>query len=401
MVFSENVRQIEGSSTLAVAALCRELRAKGRDILDLSIGEPDFRTPDFIAEAGIASVHQGKTHYPPVSGVPELRKAIAEAIRRDTGTAADPADILVTSGAKQALFNACFTLFGPGDEVLVPSPYWTSYPALIKLARAEPRIVTSLPERGFKVGVADLEAAYTPRVRGLILNSPSNPTGVVYTRDEIAAIVDWARKHDIWVISDEIYARICFTGPRAASVLDVTDSLDNIVIIDGASKAFAMTGWRLGYSYAPRQLTQKMSEVQSQITSGASSPAQYAAVAAYGMVEESNSAVKAMVEVFHARRDSLIRQFRELLPDVQFVEPDGAFYLFFRVDRYFDETRPDSPAFCRWLLEQTDVALVPGDAFGDDRFVRLSYAAPGAIIDEAVRRIARAVADTPAHIASR
>ena len=397
MVFSENVRQIEGSSTLAVAALCRELRAKGRNILDLSVGEPDFRTPDFIAEAGIASVQQGKTHYPPVAGIPELRKAIADSIRRETGFAADPLDILVSSGAKQALFNACFTLFGPGDEVLIPSPYWTSYPALVQLARAEPRIVTSLPERGFKLTIDELDAAYTPRVRGLILNSPSNPTGVVYTRDEVAAIVEWARRRGIWLIADEIYGRICFSAPRAASVLDVTDSLDNLVVIDGASKAFAMTGWRLGHSFAPRKLTQKMSEVQSQITSGASAPAQYAAAAAFGEVEQSNSAVKAMVEVFHSRRNDLVAQFRDLLPEVQFVEPDGAFYLFLRVDRYFDEARPDSPAFCRWLLEQTDVALVPGDAFGDDRFVRLSYAAPTATIQEAVRRLASAVSGTPAH----
>ena len=201
MVFSENVRQIEGSSTLAIAALCRELRQQGRDILDLSIGEPDFRTPDFISEAGIASVRQGKTHYPPVPGIPELRKAIAQTIERDTGRKADPLDVLVTSGAKQAVFNACFTLFGPGDEVLIPAPYWLSYPTLVKLARAEPRIVNSLPERGFKVDVNELEAAYTPRVRGLILNSPSNPTGVLYTRDELAAIVEWARKRNIRVIS--------------------------------------------------------------------------------------------------------------------------------------------------------------------------------------------------------
>jgi len=397
MVFSENVRQIEGSSTLAIAALCRELRLQGRDILDLSIGEPDFRTPDFISEAGIASVRQGKTHYPPVPGIPELRKAIAQTIERDTGRKADPLDVLVTSGAKQAVFNACFTLFGPGDEVLIPAPYWLSYPTLVKLARAEPRIVASLPERGFKVDVNELEAAYTPRVRGLILNSPSNPTGVLYTRDELAAIVEWARKRNIWLISDEIYGRICYSAPRAASVLDVAESLDNILIIDGASKAFAMTGWRLGYSFAPRQVTQKMSDVQSQITSGASSPAQYAAAAAYADVEQSNSAVKAMVEVFRSRRDNLIRQFRELLPDAQFVEPDGAFYLFARFDRYYNAERPNSAAFCKWLLGETDVALIPGDAFGDDRFLRLSYAAPSETIEEAVRRIARAVAATPAH----
>src|SRR5262245_34594096 len=267
MRFSENVGQIEGSSTIAIATLCRELRAQGRDVIDLGVGEPDFATPEFIAQAGIASIEEGQTHYPPVPGIPALRSAIARSLEAATGKRADPAGVVVTSGAKQALFNVCFTLFGPGDEVLVLAPDWTSYPALVQLARAQPRIVSTTAEAGFKVTVADLERALSPSVRGLILNSPSNPTGATYSRIELAELAAWAAQRDVWIISDEIYSRICFNAPRATSLLDVTDSLDRAVVVDGASKAFAMTGWRLGFSYTARALADKVTAVQSQITS--------------------------------------------------------------------------------------------------------------------------------------
>ena len=385
MPFSENVRQIEASSTIAVAARTRELRAQGRDVLDLGVGEPDFRTPDFIARAGIAAIEQGLTHYPPVPGIAPLRDAIARSIQTKHGKPAEAAGVVVTSGAKQALFNACFTLFGPGDEVLVPVPYWTSYPALVRLARAEPRFVPTTVESGFRVTVADLEAARTPKAKGLIINSPSNPTGAVYSASELADIVAWARQHNIWIISDEIYGRICFSAPRAASVLDVVDSLDQIVIIDGASKAYAMTGWRLGFSYTSRAVAQKMTDLQSQITSGASTPAQYAAVAAFS--EQSESAVHAMAQVFTTRRNSILAEFKEHAPDVYCFPPDGAFYLFFQVDPFYTRDVPDSVAFCNWVLEEVDVALVPGAAFGDDRFVRMSFATSSTILSEAIRRL--------------
>src|SRR5687768_6062091 len=262
MQLSENVSKIEASGTLAIAALCRELRAKGRDILDLGIGEPDFRTPEFIAQAGIASIEQGMMQYPPVPGLSPLREAIARFISAAIEKPVDPAGVVVSSGAKQALFNACFALFGPGDEVFVPVPYWTSYPALVRLARTEPRFVRTEPEDGFKVSVAMLEKALTPRVRGIILNSPSNPTGAVYSRDELTEVVRWAQERDLWIISDEIYARICFDAPRAPSVLDVCDSNERVVLVDGASKAFAMTGWRLGFSYTTKVLADQLTALQ-------------------------------------------------------------------------------------------------------------------------------------------
>jgi aspartate aminotransferase len=389
MQLSENVRQIEGSATIAIAALCRKLRAEGRDIIDLGVGEPDFRTPEFVAEAGIASIRQGMTQYTPVSGLPALREAIARTISATTGKPADSAGIVVSNGAKQALFNACFCLFGPGDEVIVPAPYWTSYPPLVLLARAEPRIVVTEPEQDFKPSLQQLEAARTPRTRGLILNSPSNPTGAVFSEAELAAIVDWARKNDLVIISDEIYGRICFNAARAPSVLDVADSLDNVVVVDGASKAFAMTGWRLGYSYTTRALADRISALQSQITSGSAAASQFAGIAAYSDIEQANAAVRAMASVFQLRRDRIMEEFQEHTPDLSYFRPEGAFYFFIRVDSFFNERIPDSSAFCRWLLEETDVALVPGSAFGDDRFARLSFSAPEAALIEAVRRMGR------------
>jgi aspartate aminotransferase len=387
MRFSENVRQIEGSSTLAIAALCRELRAQGRDVIDLGVGEPDFRTPEFIAQAGVASIEEGMTQYTPVPGIPALRAAIAESLGASAGKRLEPGGVVVTAGAKQALFNVCFTLFGPGDEVLLPVPYWTSYPALIQLARAEPRLVATTAEQGFRVTVNDLERAWNPRVRGLILNSPSNPTGAVYSRAELAAIAAWAAQHGIWIISDEIYGHVCFSAPRAASLLEVSETLDRVVIINGASKAYAMTGWRLGFSFTNRALADKMTALQSQITSGASSPAQYAALAAYRDAAQSDAAARAMASVFRMRRDQVLEQFREHAPDMYCFPPDGAFYIFVRIDHYFSERTPDSNTFCRWLLEETDVALVPGSAFGDDAYARLSIAAPSAALTEAVQRM--------------
>jgi aspartate aminotransferase len=388
MEVSANVRGIEGSATLAIAALCRELRAQGREVIDLGVGEPDFRTPDFVAAAGIASIEQGFTQYTPVPGISALRKAIAERIISDTKHPASPDGVVVSTGAKQALFNACFVLFGPGDRVLLPAPYWTSYPALIKLARAEAVIVASTPERGFKLSVAELDAKYDKSVRGLIINSPSNPTGGVYTRDELNAIATWAHERGVWIIADEIYGRICFTAERAASFLDLDQRLlDRVVIVDGASKTFAMTGWRLGYSYSRADLARELTSLQSQVTSNAAAASQYAALAGYKDDVRARESIRAMVRIFQQRRDKVIAQLATDLPKALPVAPDGAFYIFLRVDAFFDGQLTNSAAFCSWLLEHTGVALVPGSAFGDDRFVRLSLAAPNAALAEAVRRM--------------
>jgi aspartate/methionine/tyrosine aminotransferase len=389
---SENVRGIEGSATLAIAALCRELRAQGREVIDLGIGEPDFRTPEFVASAGIASIEQGFTQYTPVPGIPALRKAIANRIKADTKHEANPEGVVVSAGAKQALFNTCFLLFGPGDRVLIPSPYWTSYPALVKLARAESVIIPTTLESRFRVSIDDLNSKYDPSVRGLIINSPSNPTGGVYTLEQLEAIARWAKERNVWVISDEIYGKIYFQGDRAPSFLDLDNSLlDQVVVVDGASKAYAMTGWRLGYSYSRPAVAKEIASLQSQITSNAASASQYAALAAYNDEMRSRESIRAMVRIFHQRRDKVLAQLATDLPRAVPAPPDGAFYVFLQIDAYYDQELNSSSAFCSWLLDKTGVALVPGSAFGDDRFVRISLAAPNAALAEAVRRMGEAL----------
>lgn len=388
MHLSDNVREVRPSATLAVTNLCRQLRASGRDVLDLSAGEPDFRTPEFAAKAGIASIEQGFTQYTPVAGIQPLREAIAAYLRRATGHPAAAAGVVVSNGAKQALFNACFTLFGPGDDVLVPTPYWTSYPEILRLARANPIFVPGDPTNALKVDVDALNAATTPATRGLLLNSPSNPTGAIYTRDELDAIMLWAAERGLWVISDEIYGRLCFSGARATSLLDLDRSLlGRTVIIDGVSKTFAMTGWRIGFSYCAPELAAEFASVQSHTTSGASSPAQYAALAVYRNEPRVEEAVRAMVRVFHRRCTNTLDALANLVPNATFDAPEGAFYIFFRVDAYYRPDCSGSIAFCSDLLERTGVALVPGAAFGDDRYVRLSFAAPEAEILEGIRRL--------------
>jgi aspartate aminotransferase len=392
MRLSDNIRELEPSATLAVATLCKTMRAEGRQVIDLSAGEPDFRTPDFAAQAGIASIVQGFTQYTPVAGVPALRQAIAEHLSQMSGKSVDSNCIIATVGAKQALFNACFVLFGPGDRVLLPAPYWTSYPELIKLARAEPVIVPSTLEGGFKITTDDLDAHWDERVRGLIINSPANPTGATYTLEELDALMRWAHERDIAVISDEIYGRICFTAPRAPSILDLDDSLlGNAVLVDGASKSFAMTGWRLGFSWSNRELASLMTSLQSHVVSNVSTPAQYAGIAAFRTEPRVENAVRAMVGVFRHRRERVISLIGQYLPEARFRTPDGAFYLFFQVDAYYRDGIDNSIAFCRWLLENTGVALVPGAAFGDDRFVRMSFAAPEDEIAEGIRRTGEAL----------
>lgn len=387
MHISENVRELQPSATLAVTALCRQLRASGKDVLDLSAGEPDFRTPEFAGQAGIAAIEQGFTQYTPVPGTPQLRASIAAHLSRTTGKSTSPAGVVVSNGAKQAMFNVCFTLFGPGDEVLVPVPYWTSYPEIVSLSRASTVLVPGDPENALKVDVERLEQSITDRVRGLILNSPSNPSGAVYEQAELDAILLWAAERGIWVISDEIYGRLCYTTERAPSVLDADASLlDRVVLVDGVSKSFAMTGWRIGFSYCDPELAAQLTSLQSHITSGASSPAQAAALAAYQDESRVQEALNAMVRVFRRRRDHAVAAIRDMLPAAVFDVPEGAFFLYLRVDDYFDDERSGSIAFCNHLLERTGVALVPGAAFGDDRYVRLSFAAPEAEILEGIRR---------------
>jgi aspartate aminotransferase len=393
MEFSENIRKLKPSATMAVSSLAKRLKREGRDILDLSAGEPDFDTPEFVCDAAVDGIRGGQTHYTPPAGTPELRQAIAKHLTMRAGREMSWEGVVVTAGAKQALFNAIFVLFGPGDEVLVPAPYWTTYPDLVTIARAEPIVVTGEESTGFKVTPALLEAAATQRTRGLVLNSPCNPTGTVYDLAELKAIAEWARDRGVWLISDEIYRSIYYgDADDAPGLFDLPPaSLGPYVLIDGASKCFAMTGWRIGYSYADVEVSKQFTALQSQITSNPSSPSQAAALAAYTNVAEAEAAVREMAAAFRRRRGLVTTRVRELLPDVPFVEPVGAFYLYFRVDGFLNDEVSNATAWCSKLLEEQGVALVPGAAFGDDRWVRMSFATSDEILEEALGRIAACV----------
>jgi aspartate aminotransferase len=299
--------------------------------------------------------------------------------------------VVVTAGAKQALFNATFCLFGPGDEVLVAAPFWTSYPDLVTIARADAVAVFGKEEDDFKLTPADLEGAATERTRGLILNTPCNPTGAVYSLEELKAIAEWARDRGVWLICDEIYRNIYHEDDQAAApgFLDLpSESLGDFVLVDGASKSYAMTGWRVGFSYCDPGVAKKFADLQSQLTSNTSTPAQVAALEAFSNVKAADASVAEMAAAFRRRRDLVVDRMGELLPGVPFVYPRGAFYLFFRVDHLFSGDIDNATAWCSALLQATGVALVPGAAFGDDRWVRMSYAASDAVLEEALRRIA-------------
>jgi len=391
--FSENIQRLQPSATIAVSSLAKQLKAEGRDIINLGAGEPDFDTPEWIADAGVQGIRDGKTRYTPAPGTPQLRQAIAQDLQKRFGKEVDWNGVVVSNGAKHSLFNACFSLFGPGDEVLIGSPYWTSYPQMVTLSRAEPVFVSGAEARDFLLTPEDLEAAYSDRVKGLILCSPSNPSGGVYSFEELKAVTEWARDRGVWLLADEIYRYINFTGDGpAAGILDLPqESLGPFVLIDGVSKAFAMTGWRIGFTYSPVDLAKKMSAFQSHTTSNPSSPAQEAALAAYVETEKAEAEVKRMVKAFRRRRDLVTGLFDELLPNLSYVKPNGAFYIFFRVDSLFREGMSDSGAVCTWLLEEAEIAMVPGVAFGEDRYVRMSYATSDELLEEAVKRLARAV----------
>jgi len=394
MQFSANIEKLKPSATIAVSTLAKKLAAEGRDILNLSGGEPDFDTPAFISEAGIEGIRAGRTRYTPPAGLPELRKAIAARLSEQAGRELDWNGVVVTTGAKQALFNTIFTLFGPGDEVLVAAPYWTTYPDLVNIARAEPKAVFGDESRDFKVTPQELEAALSENTRGLVINTPSNPTGAVYSLEELEAIAVWARDRGVWLVCDEIYRNIYHEADRTAapSILELPESaIGDLVLIDGVSKSYAMTGWRLGFSYASAEVSQKFTALQSQMTSNVSTPSQVAALEAFTNLDEARASIAKMGIAFTRRRDLAMSRIDELLPGVEYTRPSGAFYVYFRVDSFFDAEVQGASAWCSRLLEEKGVALVPGAAFGDDRWVRMSFAASDEMLEDAFSRIAAMV----------
>lgn len=390
---SELIQSLSPSATLAMSQKSNELKAQGVDVINLSVGEPDFNTPDHIKEAAKRAIDENFTFYTAVPGYMSLRKAVSRKLKEENGVDFAPEQIVVSNGAKQALCNVILASINPGDEVLIPTPAWVSYVEMVKLARGTNVLVPTTLEDDFKITPQRLEEAITPRTRMILLCSPSNPTGSVYSKEELQALVDVIAKYpDIIVLSDEIYEHINFTG-SFTSLASFPEIADRTVIINGVSKAYAMTGWRIGYCAAPLWLAKAVNKLQSQYTSGCSSIAQKAAEAAY---EGSQDCVHQMCEAFRRRRDLVVELARQI-PGFECNEPQGAFYLFPRVTSFLgksdgETTINTSGELALYLLDKAHVATVDGAAFCLDGYIRLSYATSDDNIREAMRRIAEALA---------
>ncbi|MFU8821321.1 MAG: pyridoxal phosphate-dependent aminotransferase [Gammaproteobacteria bacterium] len=388
---SERVARVKPSPTMAVTAKAAELKRAGRDILGLGAGEPDFDTPEHIKAAAVEAIRAGRTKYTGVEGIPELRAAICEKFRRDNQIDYQPDQVLVSCGAKQSIYNLAMALLGPGDEVIIPAPYWVSYPDIVLLADATPVIVSADAAQNFKITPAQLAAAITPRTRLLILNSPSNPTGVAYTRAELEALAEVLRAHpQVMTATDDIYEHIYWGEESFCSLLTAAPDLhERVVTINGVSKVYAMTGWRIGYAAGPRKLIGAMNKLQGQSTSNPCSISQYASLAA---LTGDQSCVAEMSAAFRQRHDWLVEALNQL-PGVSCLPADGAFYAFPDVSGAIAalDSVDDDTSFAEYLLEKSGVAVVPGIAFGAPGHVRLSYACSLEMLQEAVRRIATAL----------
>jgi len=390
---SERLNRLSPSATLAMSQKSGELKAQGIDIINLSVGEPDFNTPDHIKEAAKKAIDDNYSRYSPVTGYPALRQAIVDKLKRENGLDYAPAQIVCSNGAKQSVCNTVMALVNAGDEVIIPAPYWVSYPQMVLLAEGTPVIVEAGIEQDFKITPAQLEAAITPRTRLLILCSPSNPTGAVYRADELEALAEVLRRHErVVVVSDEIYEHINYIGQHA-SIAACPGMKERTVVVNGVSKAYAMTGWRIGFTASPEWIAKACSKLQGQYTSGPCSVSQMAATAAFA---GDQTCVEEMRQAFERRKNLIVRLAKEV-PGFEVNEPHGAFYLFPKCSYYFgkadgDRVIKNSTDFAMFLLEVAHVATVGGDAFGSPDCFRMSYATSDENIVEALRRIREAVA---------
>jgi len=378
-------RNIEPSPTLAVDAKAKALKAAGQDICSFAAGEPDFDTPAHITEAGVAALRGGKTRYVPAPGIEELRVAIAERYGTDYGLSVAPAQVVVSPGGKFSCYLAALATCSPGDEVIIPAPYWVSYPEIAKLTGATPRLLLATDATGFKITPAQLDAAVTSRTRLLILNSPSNPTGVVYSRDELAALMAVAVKRNLYVMSDEIYEHLVYDGVRATCLATLgPEAAARTIVVSGFSKTYAMTGWRLGTLVAPAPIAKAASEIQGQLSSNANTFAQYGALAALREKAKTAASLKEMLTAFDRRR-LLLHAGLSKIPGIHCLLSQGAFYLFPNISSF----GLTSLQFSERLLEQEKVAVVPGSAFGAEGYIRLSYATSDETIVKGIERIGR------------
>ena len=386
---SDRINAMEVSATLGMAAKTRELKAEGKDIVGLSLGEPDFDIPDFIKDAAIEAIQQNYSKYTPIDGYLELREAICEKFKRDNNLNYKPSQIVVSTGAKQCLANVALAMLNTGDEVIFPAPYWVSYKEIAKMAGGIPIEVHTTIENNFKITPAQLEAAITSKTKMVWFNTPCNPSGSIYSKAELEALAVVLRKHPhIFILSDEIYEYINFTNERVTSIAEIDGLYERTITVNGMSKAFAMTGWRIGYMGAPEWIAKACAKVQGQVTSGANAIAQRASIAA---LKAPKSKIQYMVDEFKRRRDLVLQLLNEI-EGFKLNIPEGAFYVFPDISSFFGKTLRgriinNASDFSLYLLEQAMVATVTGEAFGDANCIRFSYAASEKDLREAIRRI--------------
>jgi len=389
---SNLISSVEESRTLAITSLIKKLKAEGKNVLSFSAGEPDFPTPDFIKEAAIKAINNNFTYYTANEGYPDLIKTIIKKFKEDNGLEFNPENILVSSGAKHSLFNILLAICNPGDEVIFQSPYWVSYPEMARLARAESVIIDAGVETEYKILPAALEKAITKKTKVFLFNSPSNPTGTVYSKKEILALAEVLKGKDIFVVTDEIYEKIVFDGEEHFSIGTVDFLKDKTITVNGVSKAYSMTGWRIGYAGGPKEIIKLARNLQSHSTSNAASISQAAAQAA---LSNQSPDIDMMVGEFKKRRDFIVSELNKI-PGVKCPVPKGAFYVFYDVSSYYGKSVnglkiKDSTSFCNYILTEQNVGLVPGVAFGNDNCVRMSYACSQAQIEDGLGRLHKAL----------
>ena len=392
-LLSDRINNLSTSQTLAMAALARELKAQGKDIISLSLGEPDFNTPDFIKEAAKKAIDENYSQYTPVDGYMELKEAICRKFKRDNNLEYKPANIVVSTGAKQSLYNIAQVLLNDGDEVILPAPFWVSYSEIIKMSGGIPVEVPTTIEDDFKMTAAQLEAAITPKTKMIWYSSPCNPSGSVYSREEFTALAKVLEKYpNIFIVADEIYEHINFSG-TFCSIASIPSMFERTITVNGVAKAFAMTGWRIGYIGAPEYIAKACTKLQGQVTSGANSIAQRATITA---VDADPKVLQYMVDAFHSRRDLVVGLIRKI-PGLKINVPEGAFYVFPDVSSFFGKTLRgtlinNADDFSMYLLAEANVATVTGDAFGNGNCIRFSYATSEELLTEAMKRIKEVLA---------
>lgn len=391
MILSEKAEKIQPSITLAITAKAKKMKSEGIDVIGFGAGEPDFNTPENIQQAAVSAMKEGYTKYTPASGIAELKKAIVKKFKKDNDLKYDENQIIISTGAKQCLTNVFAATLNSGDEVIIAVPYWVSYPELVKLSDGIPVFIDTKKENDFKYTVEDLKAAYSEKTKMIIINNPNNPTGTIYSKEELEKIADFAREKDILILSDEIYEKLIYDEMKHVSIAGLSeDAYKRTIVINGVSKTYAMTGWRIGYAAADKDIIKLMSNIQSHTTGNPNSIAQYASVAA---IDGEESQIEEMVREFKRRRDYMVDKISKI-PGVSYLNPKGAFYVMLNISETFGKnidgvTIDDSLSFSEQLLEKEKVAVVPGLGFGIDGYVRLSYATSMENIKEGLDRIER------------